>query len=287
MTKNAKSNQRQLSTVRVFILLASLSLTQVLGDILLSRGMKGFLGFDFSDPTIIFHLIAYLLTNSWILLGVAVLVLSLGIYLTAISYLDLSYVLPIHASSYVLNGVFAWAFLGEDISMMRWLSTIIISCGVLLVGFSDSQTSNVSSSHNSGIKAQNIPLFLLPLSITISKSWIAILISSVSDASGDLLLALGMKKIGQMKMLPLRKMPRLIWDILSNPMIISGIICQAIAFFSFISVLSWADVSFVRPATALTYIISMFGAKFVLKEKIKPQKFWGIFLIGLGVFVHH
>ena len=56
--------------------------------------------------------------------------------------------------------------------------------------------------------------------------------------------------------------------VITNPIIISGITCQGIAFFSFISVLSWADISFVRPATALTYIISMLGAKLILKEDI-------------------
>lgn len=273
--------------MRIFILLASLSITQVLGDILLSRGMKDFVGFDFTSPTIILYLIVHILTNYWILMGLCILVISLSLYLTAISKLDLSYVLPIHASSYVLNGLFAWAFLGESISGMRWVSTFIISCGVLFVGLSESQTSQFSGNYSGNLKSRNLPAFLLPLSMAVSKTWLAIIMSSVSDASGDLLLALGMKKIGQVdEKMTLTSIAKLIFKVITNPMILSGIACQGIAFFSFISVLSWADISFVRPATALTYIISMTGAKFILKENIKEYKLLGIILIGLGVFIH-
>ncbi len=272
--------------MKIFLLLASLSITQVLGDILLSRGMKDFVGFDFSSPTIIFYLIAYILTNYWILMGLGILIISLSLYLSAISKLDLSYVLPIHASSYVLNGLFAWAILGEDVTGMRWLSTFIISCGVLFVGLSDSQTSQFSQDYHGNIKSRNLPLFFLPFSLAVSKTWLAIMISSVSDASGDLLLALGMKKIGELKKITFLEVTKMVIKVITNPIIISGIACQGIAFFSFISVLSWADISFVRPATALTYVISMLGAKLVLKEDIREQKLWGIILIGLGVFIH-
>ncbi|MEM8778789.1 MAG: hypothetical protein AAGF26_07955, partial [Cyanobacteria bacterium P01_G01_bin.49] len=214
-------------------------------------------------------------------------VVSLSLYLTAISKLDLSYVLPIHASSYVLNGLFAWAFLGETVSGMRWVSTFIISCGVLFVGLSDSQTSQFSKDYGKPIKSRNIPLFLFPLSLAVSKTWLAIIMSSVADASGDLSLALGMKKIGQSEeKMTISGMVKLVIKIITNPLILTGITCQGIAFFSFISVLSWADISFVRPATALTYIISMTGAKFILKENIRESKLLGIILIGVGVFMH-
>lgn len=272
--------------MKVFILLTCLALTQVFGDILLSRGMKDFGAFDLANPLILPYLISYVLTNIWIILGITVLIISLSLYLTAISDLDLSYVLPIHASSYVLNGIFAWLFLGESISWIRWLSTFLIAFGVLFVGLSDSQTSQVSRAKNTRINPQNFPFFLLPFNVAISTTWLAIFGISVSDASGDLLLALGMKSIGKLDNLPLKSMVKLVIKIVTNPMIISGITCQAIAFFCFIAVLSWADISFVRPATALTYVISMIGAKYILKEKIQERKLMGIVLIGLGVLVH-
>jgi drug/metabolite transporter (DMT)-like permease len=270
--------------VKVFILLTCLAFTQVAGDILLSLGMKNFGIFEFSNPLIIPHLISYILTNIWIILGITVLIISLGLYLTAISNLDLSYVLPIHASSYVLNGVFAWLLLDEKISIIRWSSTLLIAFGAFFVGLSDSQTAQVS--HNRNITPQNFPLFLFPLNAVISKSWLVVLGISLSDSAGDLLLALGMKKIGKLENLTFQSMVKLVIKIITNPMIISGIACQGIAFFCFIIVLTWLDISFVRPATALTYLISMFGAKYILQEDIKERKLIGITLIGLGILVH-
>jgi len=92
--------------VKTFFLLASLILTQVLGDIGLSRAMRDFGAVTF-HWSVIPALIGFLLTNVWIWMGVCCLLLSLVIYLTAISRLDLSYVLPIHSFSYVLNAILA------------------------------------------------------------------------------------------------------------------------------------------------------------------------------------
>lgn len=272
--------------MKVFILLASLAITQVFGDILLSRGMKDFGVFDLSNPWILPHLITYVLTNIWIILGITVLIISLSLYLTAISDLDLSYVLPIHASSYVLNGIFAWSFLGESISFSRWASTLLIAFGVLFVGLSDSKTSQVNPPKTTKIQVQNFPLFLLPFSLAVSQTWLAIFAISLSDSAGDVLLALGMKKVGKLESFPLKSMVKSVTKIITNPLIISGITCQALAFFCFIAVLSWADISLVRPATALTYVMSMLGAKFLLKEKIQQAKLMGIVLIALGVLTH-
>ncbi|ACK67276.1 conserved hypothetical protein [Rippkaea orientalis PCC 8801] len=248
--------------------------------------MKDFGLFDLSNPWILPHLIAYLLTNIWIILGISVLIISLSLYLTAISELDLSYVLPIHASSYVLNGVFAWLFLGESVSISRWLSTILIAFGVFFVGLSDSKTSQVKHPKTTKIGVQNFPAFLVPFSLATSQTWLAIFAISFSDSAGDVLLALGMKRIGKIGNLPLKSMVKLVIKIITNPFIIGGIFCQSLAFFCFIAVLSWADISFVRPATALTYVMSMLGAKFLLKETIQPSKLMGIVLIGLGVLSH-
>ncbi|HAC65332.1 MAG TPA: hypothetical protein DCF68_17835 [Cyanothece sp. UBA12306] len=248
--------------------------------------MKDFGFFDLSNPWILPHLITYILTNIWIILGITVLIISLSLYLTAISDLDLSYVLPIHASSYVLNGIFAWLFLGESISFYRWASTLLIAFGVLFVGLSDSKTAQVQHPKKTKIQVQNFPLFLLPFNLAISKTWLVVFAISLSDSAGDVLLALGMKQIGKIENLPLKSMVKLVIKIITNPIIISGITCQALSFFCFVSVLSWADISFVRPATALTYVMSMLGAKFLLKEKIQQGKLTGIILIALGVLTH-
>jgi drug/metabolite transporter (DMT)-like permease len=58
---------------------------------------------------------------------------------------------------------------------------------------------------------------------------------------------------------------------------------MAIAFFSFLVVLSWADLSLVFPAKSLVYLTSTLGAKWILKERISLQRWGGIVLVCMGV----
>ena len=271
-----------------FLLLALLITTQVLGDIGLSRGMKGFGVVNPLDFYSFLPLGLYLITNIWIWIGLSFLIISLVLYLTAISRLDLSFVLPIHSFSYVVNAIFAGLLLGEHISEMRWLSTFIISFGVLFVGLSQqfSDKSLREKKTVTKIKSSNIPLFFLPLGVSLSKTWLAVIILSLADSAGDLLLASGMKKIGKIERMSIKEALQLTYKIITNSSIVSGIACQGIAFFLFITVLSWADISFVRPATALTYLFSMLGAKLILRETFTREKLIGISLIGIGVVLH-
>lgn len=271
--------------MKIFILLSSLIFTQVWGDICLSKGMINFGELNLLDPLIWPKLIIYLVTNFWILMGFVSLISSLCIYLTAISQLDLSYVLPIQAFSFVLNALLAWLILGEDISATRWLSTSIITIGVLFVGLSESQKSRFNGIKLPKINTRNVP-FLAPFGLVISKSWLSIFIISFSDSAGDVLFAVAMKQIGKIEKMPFINMLKLGFRIATNPAILLGIFCQTVAFFNFISVLSWSDISFIRPATALTYVMSLLGAKFVLQEKIRLNRLVGITFIGCGILIH-
>lgn len=271
--------------MRKFILLSLLALTQVLGDICLSRGMKQFGEIAAFTPSIIKQVLIHLFTNHWIWLGVAMLIISLSLYLTAISRLDLSYVLPIHASTYVLNAYFAWSILGEHISTTRWASTFLIAIGVAIVSLSQSQPFNQPKKPIK-VNQKTLPWLFFPLSFHLSRTWLAILTISLADSTGDLLLAMGMKQIGKMELQSAPKMLKKVHKIIINPVILCGICCQTIAFAAFISVLSWADISFVRPATALSYIFSLIGARYILQEKLDAVRLFGIIFVGVGILIH-
>jgi drug/metabolite transporter (DMT)-like permease len=47
--------------------------------------------------------------------------------------------------------------------------------------------------------------------------------------------------------------------------------------------LSWADLTYVMPATALGYVLLALVARFVLHEHISPLRWLGIVLITAGV----
>jgi bacterial/archaeal transporter family protein len=267
------------------LVLILMVLTQVFGDLWLSYGMKSFGAVGSLTPASIFNLIAYLLTSPSIVLGVVTLILSLGFYLVAISRFDLSYVLPIHSSGYVFNAFFAWILLGEHISLLRWVATILVAVGVYLINRSGHQPPPQSSQRVWGSKQSlPVPLFLLTATSVISPIWLGLAILVLADAAGDVLLAKGMKHVGwiSLKMSPLEFL-KVIRQILTTPSILQGICGQAIAFFAFLCLLSWADVSYVRPTTSLTYAVSLLGARYILYEPVVPGRLFGSLVIGLGV----
>jgi drug/metabolite transporter (DMT)-like permease len=58
---------------------------------------------------------------------------------------------------------------------------------------------------------------------------------------------------------------------------------MALAFFSLLALLSWAQVSFVVPATAANYVVGAVGAKFLLKERVSQARWAGLLLVAAGV----
>ncbi|HKE04103.1 MAG TPA: EamA family transporter, partial [Blastocatellia bacterium] len=64
-----------------------------------------------------------------------------GLYLAALSWADLSFVLPITAFGYTLNALMSWRLLGEHVSLARWIGTIVICVGVAVVSRTEQRTS--------------------------------------------------------------------------------------------------------------------------------------------------
>src|SRR5437588_491998 len=52
---------------------------------------------------------------------------------------------------------------------------------------------------------------------------------------------------------------------------------------SLLALLSWADVTVVVPATALSYVAGAFGARFLLHEQVAPLRWAGALLVCVGV----
>lgn len=105
----------------------------------------------------------------------------------------------------------------------------------------------------------------------------------VSNAAGDVFITRGMKKMGEVSSLSPRVLLGVAWQALTDRDFLLGVFSLAVSFFSFIAVLSWADMSFVVPATSVVYAVTVFGARFVLKEKISPMRWAGTILVCLGV----
>ncbi len=102
------------------------------------------------------------------------------------------------------------------------------------------------------------------------------------SSTGEVLCARGMQRIGDVSFHP-RALLGAFWRMIRNPYLIAGVSFLAMSFFSFISLLSYADLSFVVPLTAVGYITNTLGAHFFLKEKISKERWLGTFLVAGGV----
>ncbi len=97
-----------------------------LGDICLSRGMKEIGQLSLSNWT---QAIAAVFTP-WVGVGIVLLIAFFASYLTALSFADLTYVLPATSVGYILMALLARFFLLEHISPYRWAGIVLISLGV-------------------------------------------------------------------------------------------------------------------------------------------------------------
>jgi drug/metabolite transporter (DMT)-like permease len=113
-------------TIRKQATLAGVVIFGALGDVALSRGMKSVGAISLSHGT---ELISAIFTP-WVATGVVLLLAFFASYLTALSFADLTYVLPATAVGYILMALLAKFFLHENISPWRWAGIALIALGV-------------------------------------------------------------------------------------------------------------------------------------------------------------
>lgn len=115
----------------------------------------------------------------------------------------------------------------------------------------------------------------------------AVLITMIvlADAGGDVLLTMGMKQVGEISTIQPGVLLAIGRKVITNRNFLFGLLLLTVTFFSFLVVLSWADLSLVFPAKSLVYVVSTLGAKFILGETVTSQRWAGISLVCIGVFL--
>jgi len=74
------------------------------------------------------------MVDPFVALGIAMLILALLTRMALLSLADLSFVLPVTATGYVLAALFGQVFLHEVVTAQQWLGTVLIFMGSGLVG---------------------------------------------------------------------------------------------------------------------------------------------------------
>jgi len=112
-----------------------------LGDAFLARGMKH------AGPIDIHHAARLLsgLANPFVVLGILSLLIFMSSWMTALSFADLSYVLPATAVSYVFMVLLSIVWLHEHVSATRWTGVAFIVLGVGIVAGGPSRTEQPST----------------------------------------------------------------------------------------------------------------------------------------------
>ncbi len=115
------------------------------------------------------------------------------------------------------------------------------------------------------------------------KTLVLVMIASTLAGSGHVMLAKGMKTIGDMTEAPSSRVLGMAARVVSNPWVLLGVAFQASFFGMYLVLLSRADVSKVLPMTAMDYIVVSFLAPLLIAETITPARWAGILLIVAGV----
>jgi len=111
------------------------------------------------------------------------------------------------------------------------------------------------------------------------------LLAVTAGTIGDLLLARGMKEMGDVSAMNLRGICSAALQALTTPKLVVGTAMLAIFFFLWLAVLSWEDLSVALPMQALNYVLVAFLAQYFLGESVSPMRWAGTLLVCVGVLL--
>lgn len=119
-------------TLHTFFILVSGVLLNAAAQLLLKAGVRP-LGAIGSSPGTLVPGLATAMTQGPVMAGLACYVVSVAVWLVALSRVDVSLAYPMLSLGYVVNAVAAWWLFGEAVGPMRSAGIALILLGVLLV----------------------------------------------------------------------------------------------------------------------------------------------------------
>ncbi len=126
--------------LKTYVLLLFMVLFAPLGNVLLSKGMKGIGSAKNWVPADVFPVLVEILTSGYIWLGIACLLAFFVAYMLVLTWADYSYVQPASAFSYAVVAVLSYFLLGEVVPPLRWAGIAVICVGVFVVGHTPPRT---------------------------------------------------------------------------------------------------------------------------------------------------
>ncbi len=127
--------------IRAYRLLALVLVLRPFGNLSLAWGMKHFSQALSINP----FLYLQAMLNPYVAMGILALILALLTRMALLSLADLSFVLPLTAMGYIFSTLLGKFFLREQVTLERWLGTLLIFLGTAVVTSSAKTTANSTS----------------------------------------------------------------------------------------------------------------------------------------------
>jgi drug/metabolite transporter (DMT)-like permease len=117
------------------------------------------------------------------------------------------------------------------------------------------------------------------------KTYCMLLIMIVFAPLGNVMLGKGMKNVGTTAIWAPSELFHIAWRVFMSGYIWLGVASLLTFFVAYMLILSWADFSYVQPASSVALLVVALLGYFYLGERISPLHWAGIVIICLGVFV--
>ncbi|MBU2563605.1 MAG: EamA family transporter [Actinobacteria bacterium] len=121
--------------------------------------------------------------------------------------------------------------------------------------------------------------------MSLGSSILLILFSISIAVAGQILLKIGINRIGMVNFGNLDALKQLFFGVIKSPLVISGLFLYVISAAIWLVVLSAVDLSFAYPFIGFTYVMVLVLSKFILKEDVNPIRWAGALIITIGVIV--
>lgn len=115
--------------------------------------------------------------------------------------------------------------------------------------------------------------------------FLVLAVALVLEAAGLVCLRKGMIQVGEITTFNLKELFAIFLEMVTNKLVVLGVFFDAIYFGLFLTLLSWGELSFILPLTALGYLVSGSFARYFLMEHVSPLRWAGTLLIVAGVFL--
>src|SRR6267154_548053 len=103
-----------------------------------------------------------------------------------------------------------------------------------------------------------------------AKTQLFAIVTILSNVAGNSFLTKGIRELGSVGNSPFALIAALF-----HPWVALGVVLLIVWTLTHMALLSWADLSYVMPVTAIGYVVTAFAARFFLAEAISPARWTG------------